>query len=271
MLVASDLTVRYREAPSRALEGVDLAVSAGEVLCLVGPNGSGKTTLARALLGLVGAERGQVVLDGRPVKAWRAAERAKRIGILPQREELPFSWRVDEVVGFGRYAWMPPLASLGRRDREIIERSMERADVLTLAQRRVDTLSGGEWQRVRIARALAQEPAVLVLDEPTAALDLGHEMEIFELIRTLVRDGLATVVVTHQLNLAARFADRMILLERGRVAAAGPPMEVMEAALLERVFGWPVIISTLADGTPQFSPERGTAGRPRTLPPEAAR
>lgn len=266
MLTATDVTVRYQDATVPAVEGVDLAVAPGDLLCLVGPNGSGKTTLGRALLGLVPLDRGQVTLDERPIATWSAAERAKRIGLLPQREDHPFAWRVEEVVSFGRYAWMAPLAPLGKRDREVIARSMERADVRGLATRRVDTLSGGEWQRVRIARALAQEPTVLVLDEPTAALDLSHEMEVFELVRGLTRDGLAAVVVTHELNLAARFADRIVLLERGRVAAAGLPNEVIEAGLLTRVFGWPVRVAALADGTPQFVAERqvglGTAMLP---------
>jgi iron complex transport system ATP-binding protein len=256
MLRAVEVTVRYPGVARAAVEGVSLESTAGSLLCLVGPNGSGKTTLVRALLGLVPVAAGSVELAGRPIGQWAPAERARLVGSLSQREEYPFAWRVEEIVAFGRYAWLSALAPLTERDAEIIARSMERADVAPLRHRRIDTLSGGEWQRVRIARALAQEPKVLVLDEPTAALDLGHEMEVFELVRALTTEGLAAVVVTHQLNLAARFADRMMLLDGGRSVATGAPTEVIRADLLEQVFGWPVDVDRVVDGAPQFLPRR---------------
>jgi iron complex transport system ATP-binding protein len=235
---------------------VTLGVDGGQLVAIAGPNGSGKTSLLRALLGMVPTTGGAVELDGRPIAAWRPAERARRVGFVSQREDYPFAWRVEELVAFGRYPWLPALAPLSRRDDEIVGRAMRRADVEGLAGRRIDTLSGGEWQRVRIARALAQESRVLLLDEPTAALDLGHEMEILELIRELVDEGIAAVIVTHQLNLAARFADRLMVLDRGRVAAQGRAPEVLDPVLLERVFGWPVAIDREIDGVPQFVPKR---------------
>jgi iron complex transport system ATP-binding protein len=125
-----------------------------------------------------------------------------------------------------------------------------------LAGRPVDTLSGGEWQRVRLARALAQEPRVLLLDEPTASLDVRHEMELLELVRRLVDGGMAVLVVTHELNLAARFADRIVLLDEGRVAAQGTPADVLTRATLSQVFGWPVAVTTWCDGSPQVVPLR---------------
>jgi iron complex transport system ATP-binding protein len=133
---------------------------------------------------------------------------------------------------------------------------MARCDVTRFARRRIDTLSGGEWQRVRIARALAQEPRLLLLDEPTASLDIGHEMELFELIRDLVADGLGAAVVTHQLNVAARFADELLLLANGSTEAQGPPESVLEAERLSRVFGWPVRIGRAPEGAPQVIAER---------------
>jgi iron complex transport system ATP-binding protein len=222
----------------------------------VGPNGSGKTSLLRAVLGFVPLERGRVLLDGRGLDTWRRGDLAQVAALVPQREETPFSWRVDEMVAFGRYARLGALSALSADDRAAVDRALERADVARFRTRRIDTLSGGEWQRVRIARALAQEPRLLLLDEPTASLDLGHEMELFELVRRLVAEGLAALVVTHHLNVAARFADRMLLLAGGRAVAAGTPAEVLRAEVISGVFRWPVAIVPLPDGTPQIVPQR---------------
>ena len=260
MLVATDLSVHYPGVARAALAEVSLEVRPHGLLAVVGPNGSGKTTLLRALIGSVSLQAGTVQLLGRPIAAWPARERARIIGAVTQREDYPFAWRVEEVVSFGRYARLSALAALSAEDRAAIERAMIRADVLTLASRRIDTLSGGEWQRVRIARALAQEPALLALDEPTASLDFGHEMEIFELIRELIREGLAGVLVTHHLNLAARFADEIVLLHEGRTAARGRPVDVLTPDRLAAVFGWPVQVSEI-DGVPQITPRRRLAAR----------
>jgi iron complex transport system ATP-binding protein len=170
---------------------------------------------------------------------------------------------VEELVGFGRYARRGPLEAMGKDDTAAVERALARCDVSELRERRIETLSGGEWQRVRIARALAQEPRLLVLDEPTASLDLGHEMELFELVRRLVAEGLAALVVTHDLNLAARYADRMLLLDGGRIAASGPPGVVMQAELLSRVFRWPVAVMPLVEGPLQILALRPGQDRPR--------
>lgn len=256
-LEAQRVSVRYASAPAEALSEVDLVLQAGELVAVAGPNGCGKTTLVRALLGLVTPTQGTVSLEGRPIGAWRRAELAQVVALVPQREESPFSWRVEEIVGFGRYALRGALSPMTREDRDAVTRALQRCDVSGLARRRVDTLSGGEWQRVRIARALAQEPRLLVLDEPTASLDLGHEMELFELVSRLVADGLAALVVTHHLNVAARYAGRMLLLDQGRSAATGPPAEVMQAELLSRVFRWPVSVMHLeGEGAPQVVPQK---------------
>ncbi|HLG06451.1 MAG TPA: ABC transporter ATP-binding protein [Gemmatimonadales bacterium] len=256
ILQARSLSVRYPGAPAPALMDVDLELREGELVVVGGPNGCGKTTLLRALLGLVALERGEVALQGVPLPAWRRRELARLVGLVPQREETPFSWRVEEMVGFGRYARRGPLSPMGAEDHGAIERALERCDLTGFRGRRVETLSGGEWQRVRIARALAQEPKLLFLDEPTVSLDLGHEMALFELVSCLVGDGLSALIVTHHLNLAARFGGRMLLLAEGRAVASGPPAEVMEAERLSRVFRWPVTIVSLPDGTPQIVPLR---------------
>ena len=164
----------------------------------------------------------------------------------------------------GRYAHLGPLAQPREVDQAAVRAALERCDIVELAERPVDSLSGGEWKRVRVARALAQEPRALVLDEPTASLDIRHEMELFELIRQLVDAGLAGLVITHHLNLAARFADRIVLLNQGQVVAEGVPSTVLNGETLSRVFEWPVAIRAWSDGSPQVVPLR--AGEKENYP-----
>lgn len=254
-LDARDLAVRYRDA-GLALDGVSCGVSGGSLLAVVGPNGSGKTTLVRAISGLVGLERGEVRVEGTPLARWSRPALARVLAVVPQGEEVAFPLRVEETVMLGRYARLGPFAAPGAADRAAVADALDRCDVAAFATRTIDSLSGGEWQRVRLARALAQEPRVLVLDEPTTSLDVRHEMELFELVRRLVDAGLAGLVVTHHINLAARFADRMILLSGGRVAAEGAPAEVLRRETLREVFGWPVAVTTWCDGSPQIVPLR---------------
>jgi iron complex transport system ATP-binding protein len=255
---------------------VSVGVAAGELLAVTGPNGSGKTTLLRGLLGLVPLAAGTASVDGRAVGTWTRAELARVVGVVTQREETVFPLRVEETVLLGRYARLGPLSPVGADDRRAVAAALERCDVAHLAQRRVDELSGGEWQRVRVARALAQEPRALVLDEPSASLDVRHAMELFELVAELAAAGLAALLVTHELNLAARFADRILLLDEGRAAALGSPLEVLTRERLSDVFRWPVAISHLADGSPQVMPLRtDTGGRAaeaaRSTPPISPR
>ena len=256
MLAARSLSVRYAGAARAALDGVSLDVHPGELVAVAGPNGSGKTTLLRALLGLVAPAHGEAAVDGRPVGAWRRDELARAVGVVTQREETVFPLRVGEAVMLGRYARLGPLAAPGPDDHAAVADALRRCHVADLEGRRVDELSGGEWQRVRVARALAQAPRALVLDEPTASLDIRHEMELFELIRGLASGGLAALIVTHQLNLASRFADRMLLLHEGRPVALGRPADVLTQDALTRVFRWPVAIAAWSDGSPQVVPLR---------------
>jgi iron complex transport system ATP-binding protein len=256
ILEAREVTVRYRGAARPALDRASCAVAPAELVAVVGPNGSGKTTLVRALTGLLPLASGAVRVDGRPAGEWDRAAFARVVGVVPQREEVVFPLTVAETVMLGRYARLGPLSAPGAADEAAVAAALERCDVTAVAGRPVDSLSGGEWQRVRIARALAQEPRALVLDEPTASLDVRHEMELFELIRQLVEGGLAGLVITHQLNLAARFADRVVLLSDGAVVASGRPAEVLTAARLSEVFSWPVAVTTWCDGSPQVVPLR---------------
>ncbi|MGE5927423.1 MAG: ABC transporter ATP-binding protein, partial [Gemmatimonadota bacterium] len=212
MLQLANASVTYRGGTGPALDGVSVGVASGELVAVTGPNGSGKTTLLRGLLGLVPLAAGSASVDGRAVTAWTRPELARVVGVVTQREETVFPLRVEEAVLLGRYARLGPLSAVGEDDRRAVAAALARCDAAHLAQRRVDELSGGEWQRVRVARALAQEPRALVLDEPSASLDVRHAMELFELVAELADGGLAALLVTHELNLAARFADRILLL-----------------------------------------------------------
>ena len=250
------VTARYRGAERPALDRVSCAVAEAQLVAVVGPNGSGKTTLVRVITGLLASEQGAVLIQGRPVSEWRRSALARVLGVVSQREEVVFPLRVDETVMLGRYARLGALSAPSAGDRAAVQAALQRCDVAHLLDRSVDSLSGGEWQRVRIARALVGEPRALVLDEPTASLDVRHEMELFELIRQLVEGGLAGLVITHHLNLAARFADRMVLLNGGAVVAEGTPREVLQRETLSRVFEWPVAVTTWCDGSPQVVPLR---------------
>ena len=256
ILDVRDVTFRYPGVMRDALRNVSLGLSGGELVALLGPNGSGKTTLVRVALGLQTPLAGSALVQGRAAVAWPRRDLARVVGVVPQREDNLFPQRVRETVRLGRY---PRLGAFGREreeDRVAVDRALERCDVAGLADRWLWTLSGGEYQRVRIARALAQEPKLLVLDEPTASLDLRHEMELFELVRRLVdQQGLAALLVTHDVNLASRFADRLLLLSDGNAVAAGAPMDVLRREQAESVFGWPVAVSTF-DDRPQITPLR---------------
>ncbi len=255
-LEARGLAVRYPGAPARALDRVSLTVAPRRLVAVAGPNGGGKTTLVRALLGHLPLEAGDALLDGRPVRQWQPGALARAVGVVSQREEIVFPLSVWQTVLLGRYPHLGPMSAEGPADLAAVAAALRRCDMEALAERRVDTLSGGEWQRVRVARALAQEPRILVLDEPTASLDVRHEMELFELVRALVDEGLAGLVITHQLNLAARFADQIVLLAAGRVVADGNRDDVFRPDVLARVFEWPLQVTRLADGAPHAVPER---------------
>ncbi len=257
MIVFADaVSVRYRGADADALSNVSFTAKGGEMIAIGGPNGCGKTTLLRALQGLVVPTSGRVLLDGRPVASWTRRQVAQVVGALPQREEPAFPMRVEDAVALGRWAHLGAFAAPREHDRDAIDAAIARCDIAPLRHRRIDTLSGGEWQRVRLARTLAARPRALLLDEPTSALDVGHEMALFELIRGLADTGIAVVVVTHHLNVAARFADRMVLLQYGRVVREGPPQLAMTSEILSALFSWPVRITTLPEGVPQFVAER---------------
>ncbi|MEP7326532.1 MAG: ABC transporter ATP-binding protein [Gemmatimonadota bacterium] len=256
ILQAIDLRVRYAAQGPLALDGVSCGIAPGELVAVVGPNGSGKTTLLRGMVGLAPLESGEVRLEDRPLAAWHRGDFARRIGVVSQREEMLYPLRVSEAVMLGRYASLGPLASIGEADRRQVESALRRCDLWDFRFRRVSELSGGEWQRVRVARALAQAPAALLLDEPTTALDIRHEMEVFELIHQLVGEGLGAMVITHHMNLAARYATRMLVLSAGKTVAEGTPREVFQREVMEPVFQWPLGVVRWLDAAPQLIPLR---------------
>jgi iron complex transport system ATP-binding protein len=257
MIAVEDLVVAYPDARANAVDGVSFQGPDGQITALAGPNGSGKSTIVRALLGRVDVKSGQARIDGHDARALTPNALALKMAVVPQREETTFPMRVRDYVALGRYPHLGLWRSPDSADHEAVDDALGQSGVSDLADRTTDALSGGEWQRVRIARALAQRAPALVLDEPTTFLDVAHEMAIFELLSSLARAGLAVLLVSHQLNLLARFADTIVLLDHGKVAVSGRPNDVMNAERLESIYGWPVVITRdPAIGAPALVPLR---------------
>lgn len=246
MLRLRGLGVRLGRA--RVLDGVDLAAPTGSWTAIVGPNGAGKSTLLRAAAGLLRYE-GQVVLDGRDAATLAPRERATLVGFAPQVPTMPEALTVAQYVELGRTPYRPLLAGPRRSDRDVVARALSQLDLTRLADRSLRTLSGGERQRAVLARALAQQPSVLLLDEPTSALDLGHAQQVLELVdRLRLEEGLTVVSTLHDLVLAAQFAQRLVLLAKGRVVAAGRPGDVLTAGALAEHYGARADVSLGPDG-----------------------
>jgi iron complex transport system ATP-binding protein len=241
------------------VDGVDVSVADGEWLALIGPNGAGKTTLLRALARLV-PFAGDVVLDGRAVGDISRSELAQLVAVVPQEPSTPPWMTVAEYVLLGRTPHLGPLAREGARDREAAALALARLDLFPFADRRLGTLSGGEKQRVVVARALAQEARIVLLDEPTAALDIGHQQHALDLLDGLrAESGLTLVAAMHDLTLAAQYADRMLLLDAGRVVADGPPAGVLTEALIASHYGASTQVVRIGD-TIAVVPTRAATG-----------
>jgi iron complex transport system ATP-binding protein len=224
-----------------------LAVAPGQFVALVGPNGSGKSTLLRLLAGIWAPSAGAVTLDGRPVGRLRRRELARAVTLVPQDTHIAFPFSVRELVAMGRHAHLGRFDREGAADRDAIARGLARADVAALADRDATTLSGGERQRVLIARSLATEARHLLLDEPTASLDVAHALDVLALCRRLADDGHAVAVALHDLNLARRYATDAALLRGGAVIAAGPAAQVLTPAAVGDVFGVDVAVARIGD------------------------
>jgi iron complex transport system ATP-binding protein len=258
-----DLVVQYPRAKRRAVDGISFDAGRGEITAVVGPNGSGKSTLVRTLVGRVKPVSGQVLVDGTPITDMDRRGLARSVAVVAQNEETAFPVTVAEYIALGRFPHIGAWHRIGEADRRAMERATSLANVGEFLARPMDALSGGERQRVRLARALAQGGEGLVLDEPTAFLDIGHEMTVFELLVALAREGQAVLLVSHNLNLVARFAQRIVLLDAGRVVASGAPSEVMRPETLERVYGWPMAVATdPTTGTPTLIPLRSSPPAP---------
>lgn len=237
------------------VDRVDLAVRHGELVILVGPNGAGKSTLLGALAGDIVPEHGHAALDGRAIAAWGVRDLAMRRSVLLQRIEISFPFRVHEVVRMGRAPWAGTQREMD--DDQAVMDAMGATDVGALADREYPSLSGGERARAALARVLAQEAGVLLLDEPTGALDLHHQELVMGLARQRATRGDAVVVVAHDLAMAAAWADRIVVLEHGRVAAEGAPRDVLTAELLSRVYHHEVeVLSHPRTGLPLVIPRR---------------
>ena len=237
MLRARAVTFGFKPGAT-FLGPVDLDVAAGTLTAVVGPNGAGKSTLLRLLAGLRSPSKGEIELAGRRLAAYSTNDRARLLAFLPQHPTAPESMRAEEVARLGRYPYRSLSMFESVDDLIIVREVMAETETLELADRLMDTLSGGESQRVHLAAALAQQPRVLLLDEPTSDLDLYHQLSIFHLLRNLAHEhDLAVVVVTHDLNLAMQHCDRAVLLSQGRLLATGAPREVLTPSVLESVYG----------------------------------
>jgi iron complex transport system ATP-binding protein len=247
LLKLDDVSFSYRQP---VLAGVSLDVRAGEILALLGPNGAGKSTLLSVAAGMLAPQSGAVTLADRPIEV------ARRVGLVAQSGELRFPLTALEYVLAGRFARVGAFGFDTLQELGAALSALHATDAAHIAARAFDELSSGERQRVVLARALAQEPELLLLDEPTANLDLAHQSSLLALVRRLARErGLGAVVVTHEINLAAEFADRVALLKGGRLITCGAPREVMTAELLGEVFDTPLLVDTHPrTGQPRVSP-----------------
>ncbi|MCB9931065.1 MAG: ABC transporter ATP-binding protein [Alphaproteobacteria bacterium] len=246
LLTVADLSVR--RGTTTVLHGAALSVAPGEVVGLIGPNGAGKTTLLRAALGLIPRAGGTVTLGGDALDALPPPERARRAAWLPQERDIAWPIAVERLVALGRLPHRGGLARASAADRKAVAEAMATMGVAALAGRPATALSGGERARVLIARALAQQAPLLVADEPAAGLDPAHQLGLMEAFRRLAGDRRGVLVSLHDLGLAARWCDRLVLLHRGGIAAAGPPAAVLTAERLHAVYGIRARVSEDSDG-----------------------
>lgn len=236
-----------RQSP--VIADLSLTVECGVFLGLIGSNGSGKSTLIRAMAGVVPFRTGSIWLKGESLDSLSRRQIARRVAVLPQDTSCSFAFSVREIVSMGRHPHLGRFQRPDRQDLRIVDEVMERTDVQQLAGRNILELSGGERQRVAIARALAQKPRVLLLDEPTSHLDLNHRIEVLDLLHELnIEEGLTLVCVTHDLNDAAEYCDRLLLLHRGRTMACGSPRQVLTPDLLRRAFGVEAAVEPAPNG-----------------------
>jgi iron complex transport system ATP-binding protein len=246
LLELRDVRFAYPRTGDEAVSGVTCHIQEGRWTGVVGPNGAGKSTLLRLLSGVLRPSAGGISLRGRALDEWGRRELSRDMAVVAQEPPLHVPLSVREFVELGRNPYVRPWASLAAADHEAVDAALRRTDMWALAGRQLAQLSGGEVQRAKLARALAQAPSVLLLDEPTAHLDFGHAVRFFQLLRRLVGErGWTVVCVTHDLNLASRYADSLLLLARGKLIARGAPSSVLEPDALRRTYGCQVQVEDL--------------------------
>jgi len=246
LICGQNISFRYAETP--ILDDFSFALAEPQVVAIIGPNGSGKTTLLKIINGIIFPERGQMMIEGKDTRRWSRQELARAVAIVPQENLSIFPFYAEEIVLMGRFPQGSNACFEDKKDYQIAHEAMEKTDTLAFAARRYDQLSAGERQRVLIARALAQEPKILLLDESTVFLDLKHQMQFLALLRQLnITQKLTVIFVTHDINLASSHADRIILLYCGKNYAIGSPAEVITAANIKEVYD----VDVLVDPNPQ--------------------
>ena len=265
MMETRSIFFRYHE--DWVLQDVSLRIQKGEFIGVIGPNGSGKTSLLKILYRLLIPQRGEVFWEGIPLRKMERAEIAKKIAVVPQETHSLFPFRAMEIVLMGRSPYLGHLMFESKRDLEVATKALEWTDALTFAERPIDELSGGERKRVFIARALAQEPEVILLDEPTATLDIHHQIDFLQRILDLNRErGLTIIMASHDVNLASEFCDRLVLLKMGKMDRVGAPKEVITKENIERVYGCEVWVDENPISTlPRITLTRKGARRDGTL------
>jgi len=242
VITVDALEVAYGDVP--VLEGVSVSVERGELVGLVGPNGAGKTTLLRVLSGALSPDGGTVLVDGTDVHTLPSKASSRLLSVVPQDTHLSFSFDVRDVVEMGRTPHRSRFSGPTREDREIVDTALERTRTAGFADRSIDDVSGGERQRVLLARAIAQDTPVVLLDEPTASLDVNHQIETLELVSDLVSDGTTAVAAIHDLDLAARYCDRLVVLAGGRIVDSGPPDSVLTTDTVATAFDATAAVTT---------------------------
>ena len=254
---AENLTCGYGGPP--VIQGVSFCLLAADFLGVIGPNGCGKSTLIRALTGILKPAAGRVALRGHDVSGLSRRDVARQVAVIPQDTTVLFGFTVLEMVLMGRSPHLKRLQRAGERDIELATEALRRTDLTHLADRKMTELSGGERQRAVIARALAQEPEVLLLDEPDSHLDVGHQVEIFDLLQDLNRTrGLTLLCVSHDLNLSSAYCQRLMLMQEGRLIASGPPEEIITPEYIRAVYGVDAVVQpSPVNGSPQIVPYTG--------------
>ena len=248
MSIISAENINFRYAAKPVMERVSFAIDEAQIVSIIGPNGSGKTTLLKIINGTLFPDAGQMLIDGKDTSRWSRKDISQKVAIVPQETAVIFPFYAEEIVLMGRFPHLSNYRFEDKKDYQIVHEAMEKTDTLSFAARRFDELSAGERQRVLIARALCQEPKVLLLDESTVFLDLKHQAQFLALLRQLnTAQQLTVIFVTHDINLAAQHADRIILLYSGKIYAIGKPAEVITAANIKEVYD----VDSMIDKNPQ--------------------